>query len=156
MAKFELELPTEVMKDVQFIYDNTENIFGAMTRAGADVVEVNMRNNAPDMIRNFIKKTRTYRTPSDDGINTKVYASGYIPFSDPNRKSFSRKGGNGKTYTSTEGVPVDFLANLYEYGRSTPSFPKHPFLRKSFNKKQIEDAMLSAQSAESRGLLDDK
>lgn len=156
MAKFELELPTEIMKDVQFIYDNTENIFGAMTRAGADVVEMNMKSNAPDMIKAFIKKTRTYRTPSDDGINTKVYASGYIPFSDPNRKSFSRKGGNGKTYTSTEGVPVDFLANLYEYGRSSPSFPKHPFLRKSFNKEQIEKAMLSAQSAESRGLLDDK
>lgn len=156
MAKFELELPTDVIKDVQFIYDNTEEIFGAMTRAGADVVEENMISNAPELIKDHIKKTRTYRTPSDDGINTKVYASGYIPFSNPNRKSFSRKGGSGKTYTTTDGVPVDFLANLYEYGRSTPSFPRHPFLRRSFNKEQIEKAMLSAQSEESRGLLDDK
>ena len=35
MAKFELELPTVIMDDMKNIYDNCENIFGKMTKAGA-------------------------------------------------------------------------------------------------------------------------
>jgi hypothetical protein len=48
-------------------------------------------------------------------------------------------------YKSTEGVPAEFLANIYEFGRHGYPFPKHPFLRKSFRKNQIEKAMLDVQ-----------
>ena len=132
MAKFKIELPTEVIKEIESVNENTTEIFGKMTQAGAEVVARNMRNNAPTTINGYVKLTKIYRTPSDGGINTKAYVKGYIPFSNPNRKGFSRKGGSGKVYVSTEGVPAEFLANLYEYGRSTAPFPKHPFLRKSF------------------------
>lgn len=155
MAKFKLELPTEIIKEFETVNKNTTKIFGEMTTAGAEVVASNMRNNAPDTINRHVKLTKVYRTPTDDGINTKAYVKGYVPFSDPNRKGFTRKGGSGKTYTSTEGVPAEFLANLYEYGRSTAPFPKHPFLRKSFKKKEIEQAMLEAQKKASGGLLDE-
>ena len=156
MAKFEMELPTEIMKDFQKVYNNSDKIFGEMTRAGAEVVEKNIESSIPKALLPYIKMTRTYRTPSDGGINTKVYVSGYIPFSDPNRKYFSRTNGStAKVYSTSQGVPADFLANLYEYGRSTAPFPKHPFLRKSFKKADIEKAMLKAQKQASGGLLDE-
>ena len=154
MARFELELPTDIIKTIDKIYDNSDEIFGEMTRAGAEVVKKNVESNAPDLIRTYAKTTKTYKTPSDDGINTKVYLNGYIPFSSPNRSAFVRKGGNGKNYSTSKGVPVDFLAMLYEYGRSTAPFPKHPFLRKSFKKAEIEKAMLDAQKKATGGTLE--
>lgn len=152
---FKLELPTEIIKDIEKVYKNTDEMLGEMTRAGAEVVEANMREGAPDVLKNYVKTTRTYRTPSDGGINTKVIVKGYIPFSDPNRKGFTRKGGGGDSYTTDKGVPAEFLANLYEHGRSTAPFPKKPFVRKAFKKKEIEEAMLRAQAKASGGLLDE-
>lgn len=152
---FKLELPTEIMKDIERVYRNTDEMLGEMTRAGAAVVEANMREGAPDVLKDYVKVTRTYTTPSDGGINTKVIVKGYIPFSDPNREGFTRKGGGGDSYTTDKGVPAEFLANLYEHGRSTAPFPKKPFVRKAFKKKDIEEAMLQAQIRASGGLLDE-
>ncbi len=142
MAKFQIELPNDVLKDFQMVHDNSEKIFGDMTRAGAEVVERNIRANVPASIRdskmmNCLKVTKTYKTPSDDGINTKVGFFGYFENED------------GKT------VPAPLVANVFEYGRSNSPFPKHPFLRKSFKKNEIEQAMLNAQKQASGGLLDE-
>lgn len=142
MAKFELELPNEIIKQISDIYDNSEEIFGEMTRAGADVVNLNIEANVPQSIRdskmmNCLKITKTYKTPSDDGINTKIGFYGYFENKD------------GKI------VPAPLVANVFEYGRSSAPFPKHPFLRKSFKRKEIEEAMLKAQSRATGGLLDE-
>lgn len=142
MAKFELELPNEIIKQISEIYDNSEEIFGEMTRAGANVVNLNIEANVPESIRdskmmNCLKITKTYKTPSDDGINTKIGFYGYFENKD------------GKI------VPAPLVANVFEYGRSSAPFPKHPFLRKSFKRKEIEEAMLKAQSRASGGLLDE-
>lgn len=142
MAKFEMELPNEIIKQISEIYDNSEEIFGEMTRAGADVVNLNIEANVPQSIRdskmmNCLKITKTYKTPSDDGINTKIGFYGYFENKD------------GKI------VPAPLVANVFEYGRSSAPFPKHPFLRKSFKRKEIEEAMLKAQSRASGGLLDE-
>jgi hypothetical protein len=100
--------------------------------------------------------TRTYKTPSDDGINTKVIFSGYLPFSTPGRTSFLRRGrGGGKVYSTSKGVPADFLAIIFEYGRSNAPFPKRPFFRRSFNEAKINKAMLDAQKTASGGILDE-
>ena len=155
MAKFKMELPTEIIKQMETVNKNADEIFGAMTRAGAAVVEQRMRDGAPDDLKPFVTHTRTYKTPSDGGINTKVMVKGYLPFSNPARKVFSRSGGSGKKYETTKGVPAEFLANLYEHGRSTAPWPKRPFMRKSFKRKEIEAAMLKAQSEASGGLLDE-
>lgn len=141
MAKFELQLPDEIMRDFQRIHDNSEEIFGAMTKAGAEVVESNIKANLPQSIRNSkmmdcLRVTRTYKTPSDDGINTKVGFYGYF------------QNENGET------VPAPLVANVFEYGRSNLPFPKQPFMRKSFKKAQIEQAMLDAQRKASGGLLE--
>ena len=140
MAQFDLELPDDIMKDIQQIYDNSEEIFGAMTTAGAEAVMSNIRANVPSSFRgskimNCLKITRVYKTPSDDGINTKVGFYGY----------FENKEGRIE--------PAPLVANVFEYGSS--DHPKRPFLRKSFNKGQIEQAMLNAQKKASGGLLDE-
>ena len=141
MAKFEMELPNDIMKDFQKIFDNSDEIFGKMTRAGAEVVEKNIRASVPKGIQksqmmNCLKITKTYKTPSDDGVNTKIGFYGYF------------KNEDGKT------VPAPLVANVFEYGRSNLPFPKHPFMRKSFNKGEIEQAMLKAQIEASGGLLE--
>lgn len=147
MAKFQVQLPTEVLKDIEFIYGNTEGIFGEMTTAGAKVVYENITRNVPAGMQqsaelmNCLRLTRVYTTPSDDGINTKVMFSGY--------------------FTNENGVktPAPLVANIFEYGRSAESvhgeIVKQPFLRRSFNKAQITRAMLEAQKKASRGLLDE-
>lgn len=148
MAKFEMQLPEEIMRDVQYINDNSDEIFGAMTKAGAEVAQKKAISNAPNpKLKSHIKVSRTYKTPSDDGINNKVYINGYIPFTAP-RKTFIRNG-----YVTKKGIPADFLAKVFEYGRSGRPFPKRPFFRKSFNQSAIEAAMKAAQSSKSRGLL---
>ena len=142
MAKFVAELPDVIMKDFETIYGSTEKIFGEMTKAGALVAYNNIIANVPEGIRNSgimdtLMISRVYRTPSDDGINTKVLFNGY--------------------FTNENGVrtPAPLVVNVFEYGRSDSPFPKQPFLRKSFRKGAIEKAMLEAQKRASGGLLDE-
>lgn len=141
MARFQMQLPDDVMKDVKRIYDNADEIFGKMTKAGAEVVKGNIETSVPASIADSkmmecLRITKTYKTPSDDGINTKVGFYGY----------FVNKNG--------ERVPAPLVANVFEYGRSNLPFPKQPFLRRSFRKSQIERAMLKAQKEASGGLLE--
>lgn len=140
------ELPTEEIKKFEKLSQETDKILGEMTKAGAEVVAKNMENNAPSVLKGHVKTSKTYKTPSDGGINTKIYVSGYIPFSNPNREYFTRAGGNGTQYSTSKGVPAEFLANLYEYGRSGNPFPKSPFMRKSFKQNEIESAMHKVQT----------
>ena len=142
MAKFELELPTEVMKEFEKLSSDSDKIFGEMTQAGAKVVEKNILANMPKSIRNSnmvkcLRMSRVYKTPSDDGINTKVAFYGYFTDEDGRKKA------------------APLVANVFEYGRSGLPFPKHPFLRKSFRKSDIEQAMLKAQKEASGGILDE-
>lgn len=142
MAKFELALPTEVLRDLNSIYSNADKIFGGMTRAGAGVVLNNVRANLPSALvksefSNNVKLTITYKTPSDDGINTKVVITGYFINGDEER------------------TPAPLVANMFEYGSSKRAYPKEPFFRRSFKKAQITKAMEQAQKTLSGGLLDE-
>lgn len=156
MAHFNVELPTEIVKQMQKIYGDTEKIFGKMTEAGAKVVKDEVVKTVPvPELGEHVTMTRIYRTPTDGGINTKVIFHGYIPFKD-GRKWFSRRA-KGKTYKTDKGIPAAFVANIFEYGRSGAPFPKKPFLRKAFAKRtKIRAAMLKAQKEASGGILDDE
>ena len=133
------------MNDIKRLEADAENIFGGMTKAGAEIALQNVKANAPSgwrgsNIMNNIKLSQTYKTPSDDGINTKVIISGYFT-TQPDK--------NGHTYVH----PAPLVANVFEYGST--KFSKQPFLRKSFRKGQIEKAMLQSQKDLSGGLLDE-
>lgn len=142
MAKFTLDIDDSVLKDISYIDKQFDHIFGGMTKAGAEVVYKNVIANLPESLRSsgfssHVKLSKVYKTPSDDGINTKVMITGY----------FINKGGR-KT-------PAPLVANMFEYGSSKKKYPKQPFFRKSFKKSQIKKAMEEAQKNLSGGLLDE-
>ena len=132
MAKFNMELPNDLIKDFEKLGQNSEKMMGEMTKAGAEVVYKLVLSN---MKRSFkstkglsdcLRITKIYKTPSDDGINTKVMFDGYFVNS------------QGKE------VPADLVAKAREFGTSRGE-AKKPFFRKSFNKAQITSAMLKVQ-----------
>lgn len=141
MAKFDMQLPKDIIKDIEYINNHSDEIFGQMTKAGAETVYANVRTNIPKSfadsnIMNCLKITKIYKTPSDGGINTKVGFYGY--------------------FINENGVetPAPLVANVFEYGSS--KFTKQPFFRKSFKKAQIEKAMLEAQLQYSKGILNNE
>ena len=132
MAKFESILPTELIKQFETLELNTEKMIGEMVNAGAEVARQNIEAKMPRALyqalgSNNIIISRVYKTPSDDGINCQAMISGY----------FINKEGKE--------TPAPLVANLFEYGRSSAPYPKQPFFRSSFNKSQIEQAMLRVQ-----------
>lgn len=155
MARFVNYSADEIIKQFGSVNKNADRIFSAMTKDAAEYVAGRVRSSVPltDMA-SHVRVTRTYKTPSDGGVNNKVYFTGYLPFKG-NRLSFVRRGkSGGKVYTSEKGVPVEFLAILYEHGRSTAPFPKRPFFRRAFDAKGIEKVMLETQKRESGGILE--
>lgn len=165
MAKFEAGMPNDILDDVNFVANNSVKIFGGMTRAGAKVAKKNIENGTKKAfdgklaatMNSKLKLTRTYETPSDKAINTKVAFYGYIP-----RKNGSKVKIKGKY--SYNGVPAPLLAALREHGASSGGampapfkkyWRKHVFVRPAFEDKGIEKAMLEEQRRLSGGILDD-
>lgn len=142
MAKLVIDIDDSVLKDISYIDKQFENIFGGMTQAGAEVVYKNVISALPEALKSSgftknVKLSRVYKTPSDDGINTKVMITGYF------------KNKEGKK------TPAPLVANMFEYGSDKRNYPKQPFFRKSFKKSQIMKAMKEAQKNLSGGLLDE-
>lgn len=140
MASFVMRLPDKVMSEIEKIYENSTEIFGSITRAGANVTYKNVKINAPQSfkksrIMQHLQITKTYRTSSDHAINTKVGFYGYFT----NRR--------GKK------TPAPLVAKVFEYGRS--DFLKQPFFRKSFNRSQIYKAMIEEQKKVTGGILNE-
>lgn len=138
MAKFESILPTELIKQFETLELNTEKMLGEMVNAGAEVARQNIEAKMPRALyqalgSNNIIISRVYKTPSDDGINCQAMIVGY----------FTNKNG--------ERVPAPLVANMFEYGSSNRKYPKQPFFRQSFNKAQIEKAMLKVQEKYIKG-----
>ncbi len=129
MAGFSAELPNELIKSFQKLENNTEEMLSEMTRAGAEVVykqvKANMKNSfkSTESLDKGLKITKSYRTPTDDGINTKVGFYGY----------------------NEKGVPIPLIAMAREFGTSRGE-KKNPFFRKAFRQESaITNAMMKAQ-----------
>nr|DAZ39109.1 MAG TPA: hypothetical protein [Caudoviricetes sp.] len=132
MARFDAEMPAELLKLFDELGADTHKMLGEMTQAGAETVLANVKANVPASFRgsdimNCLHITRVYRTPSDDGVNTKVAFYGYF------------------TNKNDVVVPAELVCNVMEYGRSKAAVQKHPFMRKSFRKSEIEAAMQKVQ-----------
>lgn len=145
MARFKMELPTELINQFKALESSSEKMIEEMTEAGARVVYDNVIENIQGSFEDankltpYLKITRTYKTPSDDGINTKVGFYGY--YKDKIFTITNKKNGNIYSYV---GVPVPLIVRAREFGSSSGE-AKKPFFRKSFNKSQIESAMLQVQ-----------
>lgn len=132
MARFNEQLPTELIKQFETLELNTEEMLGEMVKAGAAVARENIEAKMPDNLyyalgSDNIILTKVYKTPSDDGINCQAMITGYF---------INRNG---------ERIPAPLVANMFEYGSTKREYPKQPFFRQSFNKGQIERAMLKVQ-----------
>lgn len=132
MARFEMELPNDLIKTFDRLNEETEKMIGEMTQAGAQVVLKEIKANVPASFRDSdimkcLHITKVYKTPSDGGINTKIAFYGY--------------------FINKRGVktPAELVCNVMEYGRSDGKVKKHPFVRKSFNKKKIKSALEKTQ-----------
>ena len=129
MAGFNVELPSGLISDLNKIVDNSEKMFGEMTRAGAEIVYKSVKSNMKESFKSTrsldkgLKITKTYRTLSDDGINTKVGFYGY----------------------TDDGTPIPLIAMAREYGTSRGE-RKKPFFRKAFKQESaIRNAMMEVQ-----------
>lgn len=141
MAKFETNLPTDLIKTFDELNVETQKMLEEMTQEGAKTVLANVKANVPPSFHNSnimqcLKITRPYYTPSDGGRNTKVAFYGYF------------MNHNGKKSYKT---PAPLVCNLFEYGRSSSPYPRHPFMRRSFKKGQIEAAMMKVQDRYIKG-----
>lgn len=130
MARFDMELPNDLLKEFEGLEVNTDKMMGEMTKAGAETVYKKVLKNIPKSFQNSnimkcLKLTKTYKTKSDNGVNTKVAFYGY----------FKNKRGAEE--------PAPLVANVFEHGTSTVK--KQPFIRKSFNKSEIEAEMKKVQ-----------
>lgn len=134
MAKFQAELPNDLIKEFEKLGNNAEKMMGEMTKAGAEVVYKLVKSNMAKSFKTTkslekgLKITKVYKTPSNDGIGVYIGFYGY----------------------NDEGVPIPLIANAREYGTSSGE-AKKPFFRKSFNKKQVEQAMLEVQKKYIKG-----
>ena len=134
MAKFHSEIPNDLMKVFEDLGLKCDVMFGDMCKAGAKTVYTNVKTNMGKVFKSTkslekgLKITRVYKTPSDDGINVHVGFYGY----------------------TEDKVPIPLIAQAREYGTSKGEVKK-PFFRKSFKKKDIEQAMQKVQDKYIKG-----
>lgn len=146
MARFEMALPNDLIKEFQNLEKTSHKMLEEMTQAGAEVVYKNVKDNMKSSFKDssklvhYLKITKSYTTPSDDGVNTKIAFYGYYK---PDEKNFSLTSKTGKKY-SYKGIPVPLIVRAREFGSSSGE-AKKPFFRKSFKKGQIEKEMTKIQ-----------
>lgn len=138
MARFDEALPTDLIKLFKELDINVDNMLGEMVTAGAEVARSNVKAKMPRNFRDSLTDdniilTRVYKTPSDDGVNCQTMIYGYF------------------TNDNGEETPAPLVANMFEYGSTKKNYPKQPFFRSSFNKSQIEKAMLKIQDKYIKG-----
>ena len=137
MAKFNAELPNDLIKVFDELETNAPEMMGEMCKAGATVVYNKVVANLGKAFKRTatllkgLKITKVYNTPSDDGINVHIGFYGYNT--------------DKKTKAHPNGVPIPLIAMAREYGTSSGE-KKERFFRKSFAKKDIEQAMLEVQN----------
>lgn len=143
MARFDAEIPAELMQGLENLEKSAPVVFGEMVTAGADTVLRNIRSNMRASFKSTrsleagLGKTRVYKTPSDDGIAVKVGFRGYSPVH--------------KTKKFSSGVPIPLIAIAREKGTKRGEARK-PFFRKSFNKGAIEAEMKRVEPKLFKGL----
>ena len=136
MAKCKMELPVEIMKEIQALSENSEKMMAEMVKAAAEAVYSEVDGNlkksfkSTKSLRKGLRITKVYHTKSDDAINIKVGFYGYDS--------------DTKSEKNPKGKPIPLIALAREYGTSRGE-KKKPFFRKAFSKKKIELAMQKVQ-----------
>lgn len=134
MAKFDYDVPLELMQKFEELDNDYDKIFGEMVSEGGRAVYGAVLSNIASAFKSSksllrgLKITKVYKTPSDDGINVHIGFYGY----------------------NEKGVPIPLIAMAREYGTSRGE-AKKPFFRKSFRKAQIEAVMKKVEAKYIKG-----
>lgn len=142
MARWQSELPNDLIKEFEELGANCTEMMGEMVKAGAETVYQNVQNNmksafkTTNSLKKGLKVTKVYKTPSDDGTNVHIGFYGYDT--------------DKITKQHPKGVPIPLIAMAREYGTSSGE-RKKPYFRKSFKKKEIESAMKRVQDKYIKG-----
>ncbi len=152
MAKFEAEIPNDVLKQFEALSDGkmTEEMVKEGGKVVYNLVLNNMRRSfkTTKALEKGLKLTKVYKTPSDDGINVYV---GFYGYADSEHEVTVITHSRGHTYRyMRDGVPIPLIAMAREYGTSNGE-KKKPFLRKSFKKAEIEQAMQKVEDKYIKG-----
>ena len=167
MARFQEELPNDLIKMFQGLNENSKKIMEEMTQAGAKVAYRNVIRNMKSSFKDssklepYLKITKAYSL-KNGSISSKVAFYGYYK---EGQKKYTKKikSTEGHEYrtgkghrqkrisrgrTATEynydGIPVPLIAIAREFGTSSGE-AKKPFFRKSFKKAEIEVEMKKVQ-----------
>ena len=155
MAKFDAEIPNDLLKQFQELETKCSDIFGEMTQEGAKVVYKNVKANMRRAFNDTKKLeeglffSKVQKTADEDSIQTWIGFMGYVAGSKP-------------TARHPYGMPIPLIAMAREYGtygsnpksksnKKTKGEKKISFFRTSFKKKEIEQAMLKVQDKYLKG-----
>lgn len=150
MARFNNELPYDLIKQFANLEKTSEKMMEEMVTKGAKVVEKNIGHNIigkfkeTSKILEYLRVTKVYKTQSDGGINRKIAFYGYKPTKNGKSFKITKQLKTHKETYEYEGVPVPLIVVAREYGTSSGE-KKKPFIRKSFNKSEIEAEMKKVQ-----------
>lgn len=140
MAHFKAVLPNEVFADVHALAGGCDEMINQMVIAGAEVVKENVYKRMPDGLKKYANSetlhvTKPYKMPKMGATACSIWFGGY------------KKEIDGKDHSKDDdhGTALELIANMFEYGSKHRNYPKQPFLRRSFHKREIERAMLKAQ-----------
>lgn len=132
MARFDAEIPNELIKQFEELANG--KMLEEMVAAGGETVFRNVKQNMTKAFKSTkslekgLKMTKVYKTKRDDGVNVHIGFYGY----------------------DDDGTPIPLKALAREYGTSRGE-KKKPFLRKSFSKSEIEQAMKAVQDKYIKG-----
>ena len=115
MARFEGELPNELIQQFERLQLNTEKMLEEMTKAGAQTVYSNMKAAAPKVLADHIVITRTYKTPSDI-INNRYYNLDDDAKEDILSMIANKKGGIGASNASDDVINGSTIQVLEHWG----------------------------------------
>jgi len=142
MAKFNLtpsDLGIDIIKDLNKLENDLPVMMEEMTQAGADVVLGNLvstiSNTPIAHLAGYMVKDKARDGRKFSGKATRIYVHGYIKTSGWSKGSVKSK----------QGIPVPYLYNIYDMGRS--DIGKTRFWRRGWkmSKDGVAEAMLKIQ-----------
>lgn len=140
MARFRMEIPAEQIREMELLTNNCDSMIEEMCFAGAEVAKEKIYRGMPAELKKYANSstlhvTKSYIMKSDGARAVYIWFGGY------------KKDKNGKDNSkdADRGTALELIANMFEYGSKKRKYPKQPFLRKAFHKREIERAMEKAQ-----------
>lgn len=140
MANYKLELPQETLRQFEMLTNNCDQMINELVVAGAEIVKSQIYKGMPAELKKYanaqtLRVTKPYKLTSYNATAVYIWFGGY------------KKDKNGKdnSKASDKGTALELIANMFEYGSKKRSYPKQPFLRKAFHKRDIERAMSKAE-----------